>query len=212
MLRTLKNAFSFLLFAGLLLVLVGIARPAFADPVAKNNPQYAEITQALTDLQQLQSDPDADLESAGYTAASLSQKLSDLRFQKYIQETSEDLGICSNATAATVGVYGYDPDRKNATPQIAYLGAGQTTDDDWACSGVFLPSDATVTGLDLGGEGAIASIVDGTRLTISENPVTGAIEFDVPLYKVLKAADITAPLPQLSLADVAAQVANAPVD
>lgn len=212
MLRTLKNALSFLLFAGVLLVLVGLARPAFADPIAKTSPQYAEITQALTDLTQLQSDPDADLEAAGYTAASLSQKLSDLRFQKYIQETSEDFGICSNTTAATVGVYGYDPDRKNATPEITYLGAGQTTDDDWACTGVFLPADAAVTGLDLGGEGAIASLVDGTRLTISENPVTGAIEFDAPIYKVLKAADTTTPLPQLNLADVAAQVANAPVD
>lgn len=212
MLRILKNALSFLLFAGVLLVLVGLARPAFADPIAKNNPQYAEITQTLTDLQQLQADPNADLEAAGYTAVSLTQKISDLRFQKYIQETSEDLGICRNATSATLGIYGYDPDLKNATPQIAYLGAGQTTDNDWACTGVFLPADATVTGLDLGGESAIATIVDGTQLTISENPVTGALSFDVPLYQVLKAADTTTPLPQLSAAEVAVQVANAPVD
>lgn len=74
MLRILKNALSFLLFAGVLLVLVGLARPAFADPIAKNNPQYAEITQMLTDLQQLQADPNADLEAAGYTAVSLTQK------------------------------------------------------------------------------------------------------------------------------------------
>ncbi|MBE9160436.1 hypothetical protein IQ265_26970 [Nodosilinea sp. LEGE 06152] len=212
MLRTLKNAFSFLLFAGLLLVLVGVARPAFADPIAQKSPQYAEITQTLAELTRLQSTPNADLAAAGYTAAELSQKISDLRFQKYIQETSEDLGICSNTTASTVGVYGYDPDRKNAAPQIAYLGAGQTTDDDWACTGVFLPADAVVAGLDLGGEGAIAALVDGTRLTISENPATGAIEFDVPLYKVLKAADTATPLPQFSLADVAGQVATAPID
>lgn len=93
----------------------------------------------LTDLQQLQADPNADLEAAGYTAVSLTQKISDLRFQKYIQETSEDLGICRNATSATLGIYGYDPDMKNATPQIAYLGAGQTTDNDWACTGYSSP-------------------------------------------------------------------------
>lgn len=212
MLRILKNTLSFLLFAGVLLVLIGIARPAAADPIAEKSPQYAEITQTLSELTQLQATPDTDLEAAGYSAASLAQKISDLRFQKYIQETSEDYGICSNTTASTVGVYGYDPDRKNATPQIAYLGAGQTTDDDWACTGVFLPADAAVTGLDLGGEGAIASLVDGTRLTISENPITGAIEFDAPIYKVLKATDTATPLPLLSQADVAAQVANAPVD
>ncbi|MBW4459040.1 MAG: hypothetical protein KME47_02185 [Nodosilinea sp. WJT8-NPBG4] len=212
MIRTIKNALSFLLFAGILLVLVGVARPAFADPIAQKSSQYAEITQALTDLQQLQSNPEADLQAEGYTEASLTQKLSDLRFQKYIQDTSEDWGICSNTTAATVGVYGYDPDHKNVTPEIAYLGAGQTTDDDWACTGVFLPSDASVTGIDLGGEGAIASLVDGTRLTISENPITGAIEFDAPIYKVLKAADTTLPLPEFTLADVATQVATAPVD
>ncbi|WP_156119599.1 hypothetical protein [Leptolyngbya sp. KIOST-1] len=47
MLRTLKNALSFLLFAGVLLVLVGVARPANADPIAEKSPQYAEITQSL---------------------------------------------------------------------------------------------------------------------------------------------------------------------
>lgn len=212
MLRTLKNALSFLLFAGVLLVMVGLARPALADPIAEKSPQYAEITQALDELTQLQANPDADLEAAGYTAASLSQKLANLRFQKYIQETSEELGVCRNATAATVGVYGYDPDRKNAAPEIAYLGAGQTTDDDWACTGIFLPADAAATGLDLGGEGAIATLVDGTRLTISENPITGALEFDAPIYKLLTAADTAPPLPQLSSADVGVQAATAPVD
>ncbi|NJL47561.1 MAG: hypothetical protein HC929_08835 [Leptolyngbyaceae cyanobacterium SM2_5_2] len=212
MIRAIKNALSFLLFAGVLLVLVGLARPANADPIAEKSPQYAEITQALTELIQLQSTPNTDPEATGYTAASLSQKISDLRFQKYIQETSEDWGICSNATTATVGVYGYDPDLKSPTPQLVYLGAGQTTDDDWACTGVFLPSDAAVMGIDLGGEGAIAAFVDGTRLTISENPVTGSLEFDAPLYQLLKAVDAPFSLPQLTSADVATQIATAPVD
>lgn len=203
-----KKLLSFLVFAGVLLVLIGMARPVFADPIAEKSPQYADIIQALDTLQQAQADPAA----AGYTAAELSQKISDLRFQKYIQESTEDWGVCTNATTATIGVYGYDPDLKTPTPQVAYLGAGQTTDDDWACTGVYLPSDATVTGIDLAGTDAIAQIVDGTHLTISQDLETGSLVFDAPVYKVLRTDDVAQPLPQLAQADVAAQVNTVPVD
>ncbi|WP_323253978.1 hypothetical protein [Spirulina sp. CCNP1310] len=185
---------------------MAIAPTAFADPIAEKSPQYGEITQTLTTLEAAQADPEA----AGYTLESLNQKISDLRLQKLIMESTEDLGICKNATAATIGVYGYDPDTKNATPVLAYLGAGQTTDDDWACTGVYLPTDAVTTGLDLQGSAAIATIVDGTRLTISQDPITGAITFDAPLYGLLQAPDVT--LPALTQADVALQPTTAPVD
>ncbi len=125
-------------------------------------------------------------------------------------ENTEDWGICRNNTTATIGVYGYDPDKKNATPELAYVGPGQETDNDWACTGVYLPGDAQVTGLDLKGEPAIAEIVDGTRLTISQNPDTQALEFDVPIYRLRQGAEGN--LPQLTQAEVSAAVPNAPVD
>ena len=205
--RVLKDALGFLLFAGILLWTIGLSRPALSDSIAKQSPQYAEITQALADWRQMQLDP----QTAGYTAAEVSQRIADLQFQQYIQETGEDWGVCHNATPTTLAIYGYDPEIKNATPGLVYLGPGQTTDDDWACTGVFLPADATATGLDLQGEGAIATLVQGSQLTISTNPTNGALEFNLPFYQILRPGDTSLPWPQLTQAEISGQPANAPI-
>lgn len=205
--RILKDALSFLLFAAVLLGVIGLSRPALADPIAEKSPQYAEIIQALADWRQVQLDPQA----AGYTAAEVRQRITELQFQRYIQETGEDWGVCHNDTGASLAIYGYDPEIKNATPGLVYLGPGQTTDDDWACTGVFLPADATVTGIDWPEEGAIATLVQGSQLTISTNPTNGALEFNLPVYQILRPGDTSLPWPQLTPAEIGAQPTNAPV-
>ncbi|MBD0336612.1 MAG: hypothetical protein ICV62_14080 [Cyanobacteria bacterium Co-bin13] len=197
----------FLLFAGLLLIGVTLARPAFADPIAEKSPQYAEITQTLDTLIQAQTNP----KEAGFTAESLAQKIGDLRFQKYIMETSEDWGICRNDTSETIGVYTRKP-KKPGAAVLSYLGAGETTDDDVACTGIYLPGDSLVSDLDLGGGPVAATIIDGSNLVISQNPVTNAIEFNLPLTGVFQADQTDLLVPELTQAEVAAQVPNAPVD
>lgn len=196
----------FLLFAGLLILGVSFARPAFADPISEKSPQYAEITQTLQNLVQAQANP----EEAGYTPEALTQKISDLRFQKYIMENSEDWGICRNDTNTTIGIYTRTKKARAAT--LSYLGAGQTTDDDVACTGVYLPSDSVVSGVDLGGAAAVATLVDGSNVVVSQNPVTNALEFNLPLAGLFKAGETNLQIPDLTQADIAAQRPNAPID
>lgn len=197
----------FLLFAGLLLLGVSFARPAFADPISEKSPQYAQITQTLQTLVQSQANP----EEAGYTPEALTQKIADLRFQKYIMETSEDWGICRNDTSETIGIYTQNH-KKRGTATLSYLGAGQTTDDDIACTGVYLPSDSLVSGVDLAGAAAVATLVDGSNVVVSQNPVTNALEFNLPLAGLFKAGETSLEVPNLTQADIAAQRPNAPID
>jgi hypothetical protein len=196
------------LIAVVLLVNLWIVQPAWADPIAEKSPEYAEITQTLTHLLQSQTDP----EQAGYSAAELQQKIAALQFQKYIMESSEDWGVCKNNTSSIVGVYAHKPVKPytNNTNTLYYLAPGEETDEDWDCDGVYLPNDAKIPGLDLGGAGAV-KIVDGSRLTIDTDPA-GAIQFNLPLANVYKAGESTWTIPNLSQAEVDTQVANAPTD
>lgn len=189
-----------------LLVNLLIAPASFADPIAEKSPEYAEITQTLDRLLQARANPD----ETGYAAEDLQQQIANLQFQKYIMETSEDWGMCSNNTNSMVGVYAHKP-KKSTTNTLYYLAPGETTDDDWDCDGVYLPNDIKVAGLNLGSAGAV-KIVDGTQLVIGTNPATGAIEFNAPLSSVFKTGEGNWLIPDLSQADIDAQTANAPVD
>jgi hypothetical protein len=191
-----------------LLVNLSLSQPVWADPIAEKSPEYAEITQTLTNLLQSKTDP----EQAGYSAANLQQKIAELQFQKYIMESSEDWGVCKNNTNKLLGVYAHKPVKPytNNTNTLYYLAPGQETDEDWDCDGVYLPNDAKVAGLDLGSAGAV-KIVDGARLTIDTDP-TGAIQFNLPLAGVYKVGEGTWTIPDLSQSEIDTQIANAPTD
>ncbi|WNZ26988.1 hypothetical protein HJG54_29135 [Leptolyngbya sp. NK1-12] len=197
-----------LLITVLLFVNFWMAPSAWADPIAEKSPEYAELSQTLTQLLQAKNNP----EQAGYSAAELQQKIAELQFQKYIMESSEDWGVCKNNTNKMIGVYAHKPVKPytNSTNTLYYLAPGQETDEDWDCDGVYLPNDAKVAGLSLGGAGAV-KIVDGSRLTIDTDP-TGAIQFNLPLAGIFKAGEGTWTIPNLSQAEVDTQVANAPTD
>lgn len=188
---------------------LAIAQPVLADPIAEKSPEYTEITQSLTQLLQAQKDPEA----AGYSAADLQNKILSLQFQKYVMETSEDWGVCQNNTNKTLAIYGHQPKKPYTTytDNIYYLAPGEATDSDWDCSGVYLPNDAKVAGLDLGGAGAV-KITDGSYLTISSDPTTNEIQFNLPLASVFKAGEGTWTIPDLAQADIDAQAPNAPTD
>jgi hypothetical protein len=58
---------------------------------------------------------------------------------------------------------------------------------------------------------AIATLVQGSQLTISTNPTNGALEFNLPFYQILRPGDTSLPWPQLTQAEISGQPANAPV-
>jgi hypothetical protein len=198
------------------LVNLAIAQPVWADaPKLTLSPDYAEVTQTLTDLLQAKDAPD----QAGYDAAGLQQKIGELQLQKYILESATEWGQCRNETGKTIGVYAHKPTKKAAftsdTSTLYYLADGETTDDDWNCDGVLLPTGATVAGI--GGEQALTEplavkLVPGTQLVAKADPTTGIVAFNVPAAKVLKATDSAWALPTVSQTDIDAQAPNAPIE
>lgn len=195
-----------------LLVHLLIAAPAFADPAKLDqNADYQQITQQLTELLQAQT---ADRLPAGISSPEqLQQTIANLQYQKYVVETGKGVTECRNKTGRAIAVYGPTP--KKLTSQfdstLYWLPSGAETDDSWNCEGVFLPSDLTVAGLNLDGAGA-AKFLSGTRLTISENPDTGAIEFNLPPVQVFKAGEVNWEIPDVAAADLSPTLPKAPLD
>ncbi|ARV57845.1 hypothetical protein BZZ01_03645 [Nostocales cyanobacterium HT-58-2] len=202
-----------------LLVNLVIAQPSFADPIAKKSPEYTEINQQLNQLVQARSNPSA----VGYNSAEeLQKKISDLQFQKYVMETTEDWGVCRNETGRTLAVYAHKPS-KYGTPAntLFYLGNGQKTDDEWDCDGLYVPGGVNVAGITVpSGENQepgleqplFIKIVDGTKLIARTNPLTGEIELNAPPAGVFQAGELNPAVPNLSQAQIDAQVPNAPID
>lgn len=206
--------FKFVLVALVLLVNLMIAQPSWADrPKLTSTPDYTEVTQALNTLLQAKNDPD----QSGLTAQEIEQQLGELNLQKYILETAKDWAQCRNETGKTLAVYAHKA-KKTAQPgTLYYLGNGQTTDDDWNCDGVYLPSGTQVAGLSTAdGQGLTEplaiKVVGGTQLIAKTNPGTGAVEFNVNPAKVFKAGEGTLAIPNLSQADIDAQIPNAPIE
>ncbi|MGH2415953.1 MAG: hypothetical protein ACRDEA_20140 [Microcystaceae cyanobacterium] len=197
------------LVALVLFVNLFVAQYSWADPISEKSPDYPEITQTLNNLLQAKANP----KDSGYSAEDLQQKIAALQFQKYIMESTEDWGVCSNQTNKTIGVYAHKPKKHSAASEntLYYLGAGETTDDDWDCDGVYLPNGVKAGGL-VGDAAGAVKIVDGTRLVVSSNPATGEIEFNAPLAQAFKAGEGNWSIPDLSQADIDAQVPNAPID
>jgi hypothetical protein len=192
------------------LVSFAIAGPASADPIAKKSPDYPVVTQALNDLLQLQKDPN----QTTYKSEELQQKIADAKLQKYLMESVEGWGTCRNETGKTLAVYAHKP-KASAINTLYYLGAGQETDDDWDCDGIYLPSDAKLAGFSLAGADPIAlKILDGSRLVTTTNPATGEMELNLPLAltQLVKAGEVNGAIPAMAQADIDAQPPNAPID
>lgn len=209
-----------------------VAPPLLAEPDKPNyqaNPEYIEVTSALD---QLLSSQDTKAKA----------KIGDLRLQKYILETAEDWGQCRNETGKTLAIYANKPPKVGFSQEssLYFLGSGKTTDDDWDCDGVYLPSGVKVAGLDLPEQLVVSTtpstvsskpqpaatitkpeqlgtpialkIVDGTQLVIKTNPDTAAIELNIPPAQVFKTGEVNWSIPTLSQAEIDLQVPNASID
>lgn len=187
-----------------------IASPALADRIAKKSPDYPVVVENLNALLSVQADP----EQKEYTPEELKQVITDLQFQKYVLETSEDWGVCRNETGKNLAIYARNP--KKAIPSsLVYIGNGEETDDDWDCEAVYIPNDVNVASLGLpAGQPSAVRILDGTNLTISSNPDTGELLLDAPsaLIEIVDATDTTLSIPNVTQAEIDKQLPNAPID
>jgi len=182
-----------------------IAQPSWAGKNFTKGADYIEVTQALNQLLAVKDTP----EQAGYTPEEFQQRLAQLQFQKNIIETAKKRAQCRNETGRTLAVYANKP--KKSPTQLYYLAAGQITDDDWDCDGIYLPAGTQVV---LGPntpaqeltEAIAVKFVDGTQSVARTNLATGAIEFNVEPAKVFKAGASDWLLPTLSQAQIDTQV------
>lgn len=204
-----------ILVAIVLLVNLLLAQPVWADAGKFIKSQdYTDVTQAIDELVKSKDNPDA----SDLSLEQLQLKLSALQLQKYILESAEERAQCTNNTGKTLGVYAKSKKELAAAPStLYYLGAGKTTDDDFDCDGIFLPSGTSFTLSPLVSAKALTEpialkIVDGTHLVVSSNPETGTIELNVPPAQVLKAGENSWTIPALTQADVDTQQPNAPQD
>ncbi|MBD2446260.1 hypothetical protein H6G76_03615 [Nostoc sp. FACHB-152] len=194
-----------ILVALVFIVNLTIAQPSWASKDFTKGADYAEVTQALNQLLTVRDNP----EQAGYTPEQFQQQLSQLQSQKYVMETAIKRAQCQNETGRTLGIYANKP--KKSPTQLYYLAAGQITDDDWDCDGIYLPAGSQVVLTPNGQvqeltEPIAVKFVDGTQSIARTNPATGAIELNVAPAKVFKAGEGTWLLPTLSQADIDAQV------
>ena len=199
----------------LLLLFMIVVPPAFADaPKLDLNADYQKITQTLTDL--LQARDTNQLPEGIRSAEQLQQTITGLQYQKYVVESGKGITECRNTTSRPIAVYGPTSKKlKSQTSQfdntLYLLPSGEETDDSWNCEGLFLPSDVKAGGLDLGTASAV-KFLSGTRLTISENPDTGAIEFNLPPTQVFKAGEVNWDIPDVAEADLSPTLPKAPLD
>lgn len=199
------------LVALLFLINLVIAQPSLADrPKIEKNPDYIKLTQTLDNFLSAR---DQQTLPQGITAEQMQQKIADLKFQKYIMEAGEGVGLCRNETQQTLAVYGPKSKKSQSTydNELYLLSPGQETDDEWDCKGIYLPNDVNVAGLDNEGAAA-AKIVNGTRLIVTSNTETGVLDFNAPLAEVFKADEVNWEIPNLSQTALEAQFPKAPID
>ncbi len=193
------------LVALVFIVNLAIAQPSWAGKDFTKGADYAEVTQALNQLLTVKDAPD----QAGYTPEQFQQRLAQLQSQKYIIETARKRAQCRNETGRTLAVYANKP--KKYPTQLYFLAAGQITDDDWDCDGIYLPAGTQVvfspaTQVQELTEPIAVKFVDGTQSIARTNPATGAIELNVEPAKVFKTGESNWLLPTLSQADIDRQI------
>lgn len=195
------------LVAVVFIVNLVMAQPSWAGKDFTKGADYAEVTQGLNELLSVQNAP----EQAGYTPEQFQTRLAQLQLQKNIIETATKRAQCRNQTGKTLAVYANKP--KKSPTQLYYLGAGQITDDDWDCDGIYLPA-LTQVALSPNAqpqeltEPIAVKFVDGTQSVAKINPATGAIELNVEPAKVYKAGEGNWSIPTLSQADIDTQIPN----
>ncbi|MGI0492490.1 hypothetical protein ACN4EG_11950 [Alkalinema pantanalense CENA528] len=197
--------------AHVLMISLVFAQPAFAD-LGKftRTPEYQDITQTLETLLQ---NPD----QSGLDAVQLQQKITNLRWQKYLLETSDNRAQCRNQTGKTLAIYAKSKKAPAIAPSTLYfLADGQALDDDWACTSVLLPGGTKLALApneiqDLT-EAIVLKVLPGTQLIASVNPTTNAVELNVPTLSVVNASEAGFEGSNLSQAEIDAQIPNAPVD
>jgi hypothetical protein len=185
-----------------------IAPPSWADPDLTATPDYVEVTQAIDALL----NPKAAAPGAVKPKPEeIQQQLGDLKLQKYILETTKDWAQCRNETGKTLAVYAHKPKQPASANTLFYLANGQTTDDDWNCDGIYLPSGTDLAGKTLTEPQAI-KVVAGTQLVAKTDPVTGTLALNIAPAKVFKAGEGDWSIPTLAQADIDAQKPNAPIE
>lgn len=197
--------FKVILVALVLFVNLAVAQPSWAGKDFTKGADYAEVTQELNQLLSAQSDPS----TAGYTPEQYQQRLADLQMQKYVIETARKRAQCRNATGQTLAVYANLP--KKLPTQLYFLAAGEITDDDWDCDGIYVPAGTQAT---LGpasqpvslAEPVAIKVVDGTQLVATTSAATGGIQLNVTPAKVFKAGETIWALPSFTQAQINAQV------
>jgi len=180
-----------LLFIFVVLLNLAIAQPSLANkPPVTSNPDYIEVTEELAKA----NDPTA---------------IAKLQFEKYIIETGESFAECRNFTGGSLAVYGKKSklDLSTFDNSLYTLPHGQTTNEDWNCQGVYLP-----TGLNNDGEPVAIKIVTGTQLVAKSNPETGAVELNIPAAKVYKTGEVNWAIPETPEALAAMNLIEAPLD
>lgn len=194
-----------IIVAFVLIANLTIAQPSWASKDFTKGTDYTEVTQELNQLISVQDTP----EQAGYTPEQFQERLSQLQYQKSVMETAKKRAQCLNETGKTLGIYA-NKGKKSPT-QLYYLAAGQITDDDWDCDGIYLPAGSQVvlspnTPVEELTEAIAVKFVDGTQSIARTNPATGAIELNVAPAKIFKAGESNWSLPTLSQAEIDAQV------
>ena len=205
------NCFKMIGVSLMLLVNLLLAQPVWADPVnLTSTPDYTEVMQAIDTLLKAKESP----EQSDLSPEAIAQQLGELNLQKYILETAKDYAQCRNETGKTLAVYAHKGKKVTDPSTLYYLANGQTTDDDWNCDGVYLPTGTNVAGLidapELT-EPLVAKVVGGTQLVAKTN-ATGGVEFNLNPAKVLKAGEGTLAVPNLTQATIDATAANAPIE
>jgi len=213
--------FKSLLIVLLVLVNLVFAQPTLADkPKFLKNPDYIEVTKNLNDLKKVK---ETQAQTQGYNPEEIQRKIDELEFQKYALETGTTWGKCINETGKNLAVYGPTPDFDDDddedysyTNALYFLANGQSTKDKWDCEGVYLPNDAKTTVFNADGTSEAANgpiaikIADGSQLVVTTNPNTGAVEFNVPPTKVIKAGQEKWFIPNVAQAAINNRVPNAP--
>lgn len=181
---------------------VFFAQPSWAEPKLSKNPDYIELTQNLEELIKAKN---SETPPEGLTLADVDKKIADLQFQKYIIESGGDTQII-NKSGQPLAVYGPKGKKSTSTFDNALyiLPDGEETDDDTVYEGIYLPKDAKIFGLTLDGAGA-AKVIQGSRLVVTSDPATGALEFNIPVSKVFKPGDVNWEIPDLAQADLETQ-------
>lgn len=170
---------------------LAIAQPSLANkPPVTSNPDYISVTEELAKA----TDP---------------TEIAKLQFEKYIIETGESFAECRNLTGSPLAVYGKKSkvDPSTFDNSLYTLPSGQTTNEDWNCQGIYLP-----TGLNNDGKPVAVKLVTGTQLVAKANSETGAVELNIPTTKVYKTGEVNWAIPETPEALAAMNLIEAPLD